>query len=223
MFCSECGAKACGKFCSACGCRLNAPESALVLRDEDFLAETSDWEHDCHYERLVRVEAVRAAIRRNEQAAGKTVSGEAFLELFDKLLASPVPLASLAGVVQPLYDSLGIRITREQTGWIDAPVGRTIARVLCSLAKRGQPVQQADQSASGCELTAELPSSLCALKGRVLIAISGFPLRTRVTATITIPGQAVDWGKSQRALESLFSDITGDLGLPAGTPSKQVA
>ncbi len=42
-------------------------------------------------------------------------------------MASPIPLESLAKVIQPFYDSLGIRTTKKREEAIDLPIGRAIA------------------------------------------------------------------------------------------------
>ena len=223
MFCSQCGEKAGGKFCSQCGSPLPTPDAVLVLRDEDFVTETTDWEHDWRYQNIVRVEAVRAVIANHAAHAPKGISGEAVLALYDKIMQSPVPLESLAGIVQPLYESWGIRTGKERTELIETPIGRAIARTLCSLAKHGQTFDSAEQRDSGCVLTAELPSSACALKGKLTVCLLRRKAGTQVAATTYIPGQMYDWGKSRRCLEHLFHDLRCDLGLPPGSNRRQVA
>lgn len=218
MFCTHCGTKGSGNFCGHCGCRLVTPEAPPLEpapeQDDLVVLDEGDWQDDCRYERILRVDAVRTVIARHAAAAPKGLTGEAVLELYDKLVASPVPLASLATVLQPLYDSWGIRTTKERVEAIAAPVGRVIALVLCSLARNGQKIEKVEQFDAGCLLIAELPSSVCALAGQLTVGIERRPKRTKVTAATRIPGQMYDWGKSQRCLDVLFKDLDTDLGLP---------
>lgn len=218
MFCTHCGTKGSGNFCGNCGCRLTSPDAPPLEpapEHEDLVVlDEGDWQDDCRYERILRVDAVRTVIARHAASAPKGLSGEAVLEIYDKLVASPVPLASLATVLQPLYDSWGIRMTKERIEAVAAPVGRVIARVLCSLARHGQKIEKVEQFDAGCLLIAELPSSVCALAGQLTVGIERRPKRTKVTAATRIPGQMYDWGKSQRCLDVLFKDLDTDLGLP---------
>jgi hypothetical protein len=63
------------------------------------------------------------------------------------------------------------------------------------------------QHEDGCTIDAELPSDLFALAGTLSIEILRSAQRTRVTAATNIAGQWMDWGKSRRALEKLFTDL----------------
>jgi hypothetical protein len=224
MFCSQCGMAATGKFCHQCGSPLAAAaEDVLVLRDEDFEPEAGEWEQFTRYDQIVRVEAVRTVIADHAAAARKGLSGEAVLALYDKVVESPVPLEKLAAVLQPLYASWGVRTGKERSEDIAVPIGRAIARALCSLARQSQAFEGAEQHPAGCVLTAELPSSVCALKGKLIVALIKRDQRTRVRASTDIPGQMYDWGKSQRCLETLFRDLHSDMGLPPRPGRRHVA
>lgn len=224
MFCSQCGVSAHGKFCHQCGHSLAGVEAdVLTLRDEDFEPAPAEWEQFSRYEQVVRVEAVRTVIAQHAGQAKKGLSGEAVLALYDKVMSSPVPLESLAGFLQPLYASWGIRTGQERTEDLPVPIGRVIARTLCSLAKHAQTFEGVEQHPSGCVLTAELPSSVCALKGKIIVALIKRDMRTRVHARTDIPGQMYDWGKSQRCLDILYADLHADMGLPPGSKRRQVA
>lgn len=214
MFCSQCGTRAKGNFCSQCGNRLRAPAEVHILSDQDFLPRPVSWEFDCRYDVIMRTDAVRRAITRHAAAASKGISGEAMLAVYDGILASVVPLASLAPALQSLYGSWGIGVSRERSERIDAPIGRTMARVLCSLAKRNQAVQQVQQLDCGCIVTAVLPSSVCALQGHLTVGMEQVGQQTRIIAATSIPGQLYDWGKSQRALNALFQDMSCELETP---------
>lgn len=214
MFCSQCGAKVQGKFCSQCGYRLESQDGILELQEKDLLSNAMAWEQDWRYENIMRVEDVRSAIAHQAANATKGVSGEAFLALYDKIVSSPIPLERLAAIIQPLYESWGIRTGKQRSEELESPIGRTIAQTFCSLARRCQTFLSAQQHPTGCVLHAELPSSMCALKGKLMVSLVGVGTRTRVSAATDIPGQMYDWGKSNRCLDQFFVDLRSNLGLP---------
>ena len=223
MYCSECGVKASGKFCHNCGHLLVAPDSNLVVKNEDATRQNENWEHDPHYENIIQVEAVRRVIADHSEKAPKILSGEAILAVYDKVMSSPIPLEKLAAVVQPLYASWGIRTGKERQGFVNTPIGRSIARCLCSMARHGQKLQNVEQHNEGCVLTAELPSSVCSMKGTLAISLQSCQAQTQIAAKTSIPGQLYDWGKSNRCLEQLFEDLKSDFGLPPGHVQRNVA
>jgi hypothetical protein len=224
MYCSQCGVKANGKFCHECGSLLSVPDAVLAMADKESVhVTTTDWEVDPLYENVIRIESVRSIIAHHAANAPKGISGEALLAIYDKVVQSPISLERLAAVVQPLYASWGIRTGKERTELIRIPIGRAIAQTLCSLAKHGQALQNVEQHENGCLVNADLPSSVCALKGTLTISLHSNESDTRVAATTSIPGQLYDWGKSQRCLEQLFSDLRTDLGLPPSCNQQKVA
>lgn len=212
MYCSNCGAKAHGKFCSQCGHALHSGTDVYGIESQ-LLSE--NWENELQFENVVRVSAVRNAIAQNASNAVKGISAEAIFAIYDKIISSPIPLERIAAVIQPLYDSWGIRINKERVELLHAPIGRVIAQTLCSFAKNSQTFENAHQIENGCVLIAELPSSICSLKGKLQAKLILQGDRTRVEASTIIPGQVYDWGKSTRCLELFFVDQRSDLGLPA--------
>lgn len=210
MFCSECGVEASGKFCFNCGSPLHAGGAAV-----EPIAEI-DWQHDPRYELVLRVESVRETIARHAAGAKQGMSGEALLAICDKIVSSPVSLEGIASVVQPIYASWGVRTGKDRTERIEAPIGRAIARTLCSLAAQNQTVQGVEQAETGCVLTAELPSNIWSFAGELKVSLLADGEATQVAAATNIPGQMYDWGKSQRCLAQLFADLQSEMGLPAG-------
>ncbi|TWT30571.1 hypothetical protein [Blastopirellula retiformator] len=200
MFCCECGAKAQGKFCSNCGHKI-APQ-------------TDDWENDVRYEAIIHVPEVRAAIDCCAQGTAKGMSAETFLSICEKVVDSPVSYGALAEISQSMYAKMGMKTGQERVEEIAAPIGRTIARVVCSLAKHGQKIESVQQGDGGCVITAEFPSSIWAMKGELKVSIVQLPTGTLVGAETIIPGQWFDWGKSTAALALLFDDLQTDMGLP---------
>lgn len=225
MFCSQCGVEAIGKFCYQCGSpiagahannhNVGDTDAVLVLTAEHRVDLPEDWESESNYDRIVRWPVIRNLIQRHASQATSGPSGEDYLKLFDKVVSSPIPLDRLASVLQPLYESWGIRTGKERNEWMPTRIGRTIASTLCSLAKHRQTLLSVEQHASGCVLTAELPSSFCSLKGKLIVSLASYGEGTQVNAKTYIPGQVYDWGKSLRCLEQLCQELVSDLGLPA--------
>ena len=197
-FCSQCGRRAQGNFCSGCGHSLRA------VVDEG--AAAADWRHEVRYDVIASVAEVEQRVGHAAAQAKKGLSGEQFLSLAENLTPG-VPLEKLAGVVQPLYASWGVKTGKERSDVVTAPVGEAIVRVLCSLARRGQEVLGVEQHDDGCTITATLPSDLWALGGKMTVAVRRDPRGARIDAATRIDGQWFDWGKSRKRLESLLSDV----------------
>lgn len=212
MYCSECGTLACGKFCHKCGSRIiESADSAEWLEASSM--DEAGWQIDSRYDRIVQIKSVREAISQSTANAKATLSGEAFLDICDKIVASPIPLSNLAAIVQPIYDSWGIRTGKARSESLNQPVGLSIARTLCSFARNSQTFKTAEQIEDGCLLSAELPSTICSLKGTISVVLrSKDDRQTVVDARTGIPGQLYDWGKSERCLQQLFNDLV--TGLP---------
>ncbi|TWT86180.1 hypothetical protein Mal64_39200 [Pseudobythopirellula maris] len=204
VFCSHCGRRGENRFCSACGAPLKSPEAGETPAAP---APVGDWRQETRLERLLAHAEVRERIERAQAGAKPTVSGEQVLGLLGAALPGGVPYDKLAGVVQPMYASMGVKLDREQRGEVAAPVGETIVRALCSLGRRGQELRGADQADDGVTLIATLPSDVWALGGEIRVAIRGRERTTLVEAATHIPGQWLDWGKSRKGLERLFGDL----------------
>lgn len=238
MFCSECGSRAAGKYCSNCGSPLRkVAESAasagplsetissseVLGGDEALVPAQWNWEEEVSYEHLVQLPAVRAALAQHAAQARTGLTCEKFLEICDQVIPGQVSYAGVAAVAQPLWASLGVRTGKESRRQIAAPIGRAIARAICSLARHGQKMQNVEQFADGCSITAELPSSLFAMKGELQISLRRVGNATEANAATHIPGQAFDWGKSRRCLQDLWGDMESEMGLPLSGPRRQAA
>lgn len=82
---------------------------------------------------------------------------------------------------------------------------------LCSLAKRGHPLDEVHQFEDGCLLRSTLPSDIWSFKGTLFVGIQHHGSETTVEATTRIEGQWFDWGKSTRCLRRLFQDMRRQL------------
>lgn len=207
MFCSECGKSVHGKFCSFCGTARTAADLAVEIKPMDVVP---DWEGEVQYESIIRFPGVRESIERHSQQAIKQLSGEQFLALADKLVPLGVSLESLASIAQPLYAKLGIKTGKQRCQQVQAPLARVMVRALCSLARRGQSLRRVTQAVDGCLLEATLPSDLCSLEGELLLSMRRVGSQAEVNGSTRIPGQIYDWGKSNRCLDRLFTDLASD-------------
>jgi hypothetical protein len=230
MYCSECGKPASGKFCSNCGTPLSTsvasiavsaglpaasvgvatvpPAPHLPITVETFVSV--DWENEWRYDELIKVPEVRQIIERHTKMARTPISGEQFAKLADKVLQNPLPSDKLAAFVQPIFGSWGVRTGKERTALIDAPIGRAMLRVLCTLARHGQLLRHVKQDPDGCVLDAMLPSDPMSLEGDLTVAVHRRNSRTEVSAVTNITGQIFDWGKSRRCLDVFFADLQLD-------------
>lgn len=205
MHCSHCGERAEGKFCGQCGTALGPP------------APPVDWQFEHSYEAILRVPEVRAAIAAHAGRARPGITGEQYLAMTDKLIPMGVSLELLAQVVQPLYASWGIGMSRRRSERIESPIGQVLLRVLCSLAANGQKLRSVEQAADGCHITAALPSDFWSMEGDLLIGARRDGAATWVEAATKIKGQYFDWGKSNHRLATLFGDLATII-LPAESP-----
>lgn len=203
MFCSNCGAKAEGRFCAHCGHQLSTEAESHAVRGE--------WRDEIQYEKLLRHVEVRDQIARHAGLAHAGLSGEKFLELCDKVFAplmSGVSLAAVTNLALPIYAQLGIQTGKRQATLLPLRPGDVLVATLCSLAQRGQKIRSVQQESDACQLTAELPSDLRTMTGGELhIVLRKQGGQMFVEAWTYIPGQLYDWGKSAQILAQLFTHL----------------
>ena len=209
VLCASCGHTAAGNFCANCGKTL-AVATALTVETSDAADATPTWHYEVNYERLIQVPEVRSAIEGCAAQAKKPISGEQLLALADKVLPQPIPLKDLVAVVQPLLASWGIGTGKQREAIIAAPIGQTLCRVLCTLARHAHTLRKVNQGADGCLLEADLPSDLWTLEGDLLIAVRIQGERTLVQAATVVTGQFFDWGKGKRCLDRLLGELQSD-------------
>lgn len=205
MFCSNCGVQASGNFCSGCGHRLVAVESAPPV-------PVGDWEDDVDPKTLLERPEVRAMIERSAAQAKKPVPVEEYFKLYDKLGVLPISAGTLVGIAQPFWAKLGVKTGKSRTESIAAPTGCVLAALFCSLARNGRKVLDTQRGSDGCVVTAELPSDLFSMAGELVVAVQRVPGGTKVEAATSIKGQYFDWGKSTRCLNELFDDLRSASG-----------
>lgn len=200
MYCSNCGAEAGGNFCSKCGAPL-----------KDFSAPSpsagQDWSQEIRYENLIRISEIRDLVAKNAAMAKRRLSVEQFLGLADKVIPwVPLEVVTLH-VFRPLYVRLGMKTGKRLSETMSSPPGAVIVAALCSLARRGQSLQQVRQSEDGCLLEATLPSDVWSHEGTLYVSVQRTTTGTRLDCATNIKGQLFDWGKSKRCLKTIFADI----------------
>lgn len=220
MFCSHCGVKAGGNFCHQCGSRLGHGECAV---SEEIVPAIQSWEDDANYERVARHPEVRTAIASHAAQARSGLSAEALMEIADKVVPIGISYSAVTAIAQPMWASLGVRTGKQRSAVMTVPIGRVMARVLGSLAKNQQVVQRVEQAVEACTIQAELPSSVWAMKGILTVKLTRQDDGCMVTVATDIPGQAFDWGMSQRCVDSLLQEIQQNLDLPLAESQRRAA
>lgn len=231
MFCSECGAKASGKFCWQCGSKIVAGGAApsgggpVVEKDEEPLEVIYedgpvDWTDEIRYDRLLAIPEIRERIAASGKGFRPGVSGEQFLALFDALVPTGVSLEKLCVALQPISGSLGFKTGKSESRTFAVPAGRLLVATLCRLAAQGLALKKVDQASNGCTLRATIPSSLWSLSGEMVVSVERGHGISILAATTDVAGQLFDWGHSQRLLNGLFDGVAQELG---ATPRSRAA
>lgn len=199
MFCTHCGQKGGGNFCAHCGTKM---DGAAEL-------PSGDWQQEIHYHTLLCYPEVRQRIANSAAQAKKGLSGEEFLELCDNVYKPlvGVSLSTMANIIVPIYAKLGVQTGKARSITLSLPCGEAIVRVLCSLASRRRELKNVEQAEDGCVIQATLPSDIWAWAGEIIVCLHRQPTGVLIDASIKIPGQWYDWGKSATAMQQLCDDV----------------
>ncbi|MCF6325116.1 MAG: hypothetical protein L3J89_12475 [Gammaproteobacteria bacterium] len=204
MYCSNCGSKEGGNYCSKCGAELAATDSHDI--------EETDWSGETNYSKLLRIPEVRDLISIAAQKNRKNLSIEELFDLFGdslKPLAGGISLGKLAAISKPVSARFGINIKKKRCAEFDLPPGKMIVKLLCLFAELGQKVIHVEQADDGCLIEAEIPSDILSWKGTILVMVKKTHKETLLDASTKIEGQMFDFGKSERLLDKLFKYIDG--------------
>ena len=227
MFCTQCG-RPFGdhdKFCGGCGAPRPGTDQAAAaspasLPQED-VDPALDWRSSVRVREIANHPEVRARIRQVAGAVPTGMSADQFLDIARPLLAvagaGNVPLKTIKDVAVPFYARMGLKTNQELSQGFRSTFGETLAAALCSLASRSQPLVDIAEAANGCVINAKMPSSIWSWEGNIVTTLEQHPDGTLLRATVTVPGQAFDWGKSKRVLQDLIDDVAKyRIGPPAG-------
>jgi hypothetical protein len=210
MFCSECGVKAAGKYCWSCGQALQSGGKTTDVADAVSIVPPTDWRCSLNCQSIMAVPEVRDRIQRAAATSKTKLTGEEFMEFFDSVgsaLTGGVPLKLIAKISQPISEKMGLKTGKDRQEQVDESPGAVLVAILCSLAQNGQRVQHVEQFDGACKLQVSLPSDIWSLKGDLTVTVRAQSPGTAIEATLTIPGQLYDFGKSGRVLDRLFADI----------------
>jgi len=120
--------------------------------------------------------------------AGRPFSDGAGFCVADKILQNPLPSDKLAAFAQPIFGSFGIRTGKERSALIEAPIGRAMLRVLCSLARHGQSLRRYLERAAAWD----------ELKERRMLEMHAQRIEAAVDAYLKAP---------QPAIEAMFEHV----------------
>ena len=200
-FCGECGAPLIegAKFCGQCGTAVHR--------------SPQDWGVSIVFAEIAHQPAVTAMVQQVTGSKRSAMSGDAFMRNVFRIAGAagstgPIPLSLVATAGQELWSRAGVKTN--STADFDLPElkpGHVIAAVLCSFAAHGYALDGSEQAEDGCILKAKLPMSLSTLGGELRCAVRPLGDGSSVAATVTVPGQAFDWGRGKRTLEQLHADL----------------
>lgn len=204
-YCSNCGAKVSGNFCSECGASLKSSDNSGITSKQ-----YSNWDKTTSYEELLSIQSVRDLIAHHATLSKRSMSGEEFLKSCDIAFVplTGVSLSMIGSIVQPIYAKLGMKTGKTRSASFNNPPGKILVALLCSLARNGRKVCRVQQGQDGCVIEAIIPSDLWSWEGNLVVSVQSKGDDTYVEAATVIKGQLYDWGKSNRCIEELFSDLS---------------
>jgi hypothetical protein len=164
-----------------------------------------------HYETVLAHAEPRERILVAGRGATEGVTGDDFLAVFDAVSPIGFSLGKLTNAILPIYEKLGIKTDRESQAIFDAPPGRVMLAVLCTMAAKSLAIADVRQDSSQCSLSAKIPSGLITNRGKLHVLISVQELHVRVSLATSISGQWYDFGKSKRLIDEMFDSIHRDL------------
>lgn len=204
MLCTRCGHSfnKTDKFCAQCGAPRYAETDA-----------PADWRTSRRAGEIMGHPAVRARIEKVTGANPRGMTAERFYEIARPVMmvtgaGSLPPMKLMKDVALPIYARFGVKTQSDISQGFRNSFGETLTAVLCSLASRSQPVEELAEATNGCVITSKMASSIWSWEGKMVITLEAQDQGTLLKATITVPGQTSDWGRTKRALQDLVSDVT---------------
>lgn len=209
MFCTQCGhvCREEDRFCGACGHQLSSAGTA----DTPSIAADVNWRASNDFREIFNHPDVQNRIKRVTGATPGGMSADEFLKAAQPIMslagAGTVKLTLLKDIALPFYQKLGIKTDNQQQKGFRSTYGETLAAALCSLAARGQTLLDIKQAENGCLIEAKLPSTMWNWEGTILLSLETHPEGILAKGNVSVPGQAFDWGRGKRMLQTLFEDM----------------
>lgn len=204
MFCSQCGAETDGHFCWKCG----------ALLHQDTISGQPNPKH--LYSALVSSQQVKSAIKYYARQYKPGISEDELMGIIDKASIPSfhgISLRLVTSLVVPLAEKMGLKTGKQRTATFPHPLGKVIVYVLCSLARHGYEISSVEEADDACLIEASIPSEVrwagafVTHEGSLFIALRARTEETIMECQATIKGQIYDFGKSNRVLDNIFSDI----------------
>ncbi len=202
MYCQNCGAPVTGKFCSACGAKVIAPESAEKNLENVVVPESK-------YEALIKRDDVRNIISKYALQSPHKLTAQDYLKIID-LAYKPIPgisFSSLSETMLPMFEKLGIKTGKSFQQVININTDEVIIKVLCSLAKNGFHLNSVEQANNGIIMHATLPSNFFTWEGDMLLVVEEQNANTKLLIDVKIKGQYYDWGRSKKIITKITDDL----------------
>ena len=212
MFCTECGAPLAEghKFCGQCGTPVTTLTTPVASPGSVDFTDV-DWREASDIQTVLGHPEVKALVRSAAAQNPNGISGEEFLEkaepIVTALSGSPLPLKAIVDLAGPLYEKMGIKTGSELKNGYASSFGRTLAALLCALAKQGIVLSRTEKGEDGWLIEAERPIGLLTMAAKLTCIMEQRPEGIMLRTAMVIPGQAFDWGRSKKALDQLHQDI----------------
>ena len=218
MYCTNCGQKLGDghRFCASCGTPTNSAGAPGIAPAVDVplpptVDASIDWRNSMNVGEIINHPDTRARIVRVTGATPQGMTADQFFEIAKPIMAAAgapgVPLKAIKDIAVPMYARMGLKTNQELTQGFRNTFGETLAATLCSLASRSQPVVDIAEAGDGCIINSKMASSMWSWEGNMIITLERQPEGTMLKGTVTVPGQAFDWGRSKRVLQDLIDDV----------------
>lgn len=206
-YCVHCGAEGALAFCAKCG----LAQAAGAGKEEPVVSPVGDWTVSICYDQILAHPEPRQRIADVSKGVSEGITGENLLAVFDAVNPTGISFEKLAQAVVPICDKMGLHTGHQSQCAYDSPPGRLLLATLCTLAANALVVDQVDQQASQCALTATIPSGMITNRGKLHVMVDDCQRYSQLSLGVRIAGQWYDWGKSKRMIAAIFAAVDADL------------
>ncbi len=174
-------------------------------------ARPDDWTMQLNYETVLSISMARARIAAAGRNASIGLTSQDLLAIFDAVSPVGVSLQKLNTALMPIYDKLGIKTLRWGQERFVASPGRVLLALLCVIARESLTVTEVEQDVDLCQMAVEIPSSLLTNPGQLFVVLQSDVSGVYLEMRTRIPGQLVDFGVSNRLIQTIITGINSDL------------